>query len=354
MPPMPTPAFTLRELADAVGAVAHGNGDVVLCRVGTLEGAGPDAITFLADARHRGQLAGTRAGAVIVTPGDVDATTLPRLVHANPYLTYARVATVLHPAAAAAYGIAAEACIDPTASVDSSAGVGPFAVIGARARIGPGASVGPGVFIGDDVVLGAAVNVHAHAVIHAGCSIGDRSVVFAGAVIGADGFGMADDGGRWLKIPQVGRVVIGADCEIGANTTIDRGAIDDTVIEDGVKLDNQIQIAHNCRIGAHTAIAGCVGIAGSVIIGRHCRIGGAAMIAGHLSIADGTTVSAATLVSKSIDAAGGAYTGSFPTLPHREWQHVASELRRLRDLAARVAALERQLRAQVGKPGESA
>jgi UDP-3-O-[3-hydroxymyristoyl] glucosamine N-acyltransferase len=203
-------------------------------------------------------------------------------------------------------------------------------------------------------VIGARAHIHANAVIHGGCSIGDRSVVFAGAIIGADGFGMADDGGRWLKIPQVGRVIIGADCEIGANTTIDRGAIDDTVIEDGVKLDNQIQIGHNCRIGAHTAIAGCVGIAGSVVIGRHCRIGGAAMISGHIVIADGTTVSAATLVSKSITAEGGAYTGSFPALPHREWQHVASELRRLRGLAARVAVLEKQLRGQRDEPGESA
>jgi len=354
MPPMPTPVFTLRQLADAVGAVVHGDGAVILRRVGTLEGAGPEAITFLADARHRSQLAGTRAGAVIVTPADVDATTLPRLVHANPYLTYARVATVLHPPVATAYGISPHACIDPTARVDATAGVGPFAVIGARAIVGPGASVGPGACLGSDVVVGANAHIHANAVIHAGCSIGDRSVIFAGAIIGADGFGMADDGGRWLKIPQVGCVIIGADCEVGANTTIDRGAIDDTVIEDGVKLDNQIQVGHNCRIGAHTAIAGCVGIAGSVVIGRHCRIGGAAMIAGHISIADGTTVSAATLVAKSITASGGAYTGSFPVMPHREWKHVASELRRLRDLAARVAVLEKRLRGQGDGTGESA
>ncbi len=351
---MPTPVFTLSQLAAAVGAEVRGDGTVVLRRVGTLEGAGQDAITFLADARHRSQLAGTRAGAVIVTPADVDATTLPRLVHANPYLTYARVANVLHPPAAAAHGVAAQACIDPTARIDATAGIGPFAVIGARTIVGPGSSVGPGACLGSDVVVGAGTHIHANAVIHAGCSIGDRSVVFAGAIIGADGFGMADDGGRWLKIPQVGRVIIGADCEVGANTTIDRGAIDDTVIEDGVKLDNQVQVAHNCRIGAHTAIAGCVGIAGSAIIGRNCRIGGAAMIAGHLSIADGTTVSAATLVAKSITASGGAYTGSFPTLPHREWQHVASEVRRLRELAARVAVLEKQLRGQRGDPGESA
>jgi UDP-3-O-[3-hydroxymyristoyl] glucosamine N-acyltransferase len=354
MPPMPTPVFTLRALADAVGAVASGNGDVVLRRVGTLAGAGPDAITFLADARHRGQLAGTRAGAVILAPGDADATTIPRLVHANPYLTYARVATLLHPAAAPARGVAESAHIDSKANIDPTAAIGPFAVIGARATVGPGTAVGPGAYIGDDVTLGAGAIVHARAVIHAGCSIGDRSVILAGAVIGSDGFGMANDGGRWLKIPQVGRVIIGADCEVGANTTIDRGAIDDTVIEDGVKLDNQIQIAHNCRIGAHTAIAGCVGIAGSVVIGAHCRIGGAVMIAGHISIADGTTIAGGTLVAKSIVTEGGAYSGSFPMLPHRDWQHVASELRRLRVLAARVLALERQLEARADDPGDVA
>ncbi len=172
--------------------------------------------------------------------------------------------------------------------------------------------------------------------------IGARTLIHSGAVIGADGFGLADDDGRWLKIPQIGRVVIGADVEIGANTTIDRGAIDDTVIEDDVKLDNQIQIGHNCVIGAHTAIAGCVGIAGSTRIGRDCRIGGAAMIAGHLEIADGTVISAATQVFDSIREPG-VYTGAFPALPHRDWKHVASQMRRLRELADRVRMLENAL-----------
>ena len=179
--------------------------------------------------------------------------------------------------------------------------------------------------------------------------LGARTIVHAGAVIGADGFGNAEDGGRWVKIPQIGRVVIGADCEIGANTTIDRGAIDDTVIEDDVKLDNQIQVGHNCHIGAHTAIAGCVGIAGSCSIGRNVKIGGAAMIAGHLTIADGAIVSAATGVFVSIDSPG-VYTGTFPALPHREWQYVASQVRRLRELAQRVRALEREAEARPGHP----
>jgi UDP-3-O-[3-hydroxymyristoyl] glucosamine N-acyltransferase len=168
-------------------------------------------------------------------------------------------------------------------------------------------------------------------------------VVHAGAVIGADGFGMAEEGGRWLRIPQIGRVIIGDDCEVGANTTIDRGAIEDTVIEDDVKLDNQIQIGHNCTIGAHTAIAGCVGIAGSVRIGRNCQIGGAAMISGHLSLPDGTVVSGGTLIAATPDAAG-VYTAVFPTLPHRHWRKVASQLRHLDELAERLRALERMSR----------
>jgi UDP-3-O-[3-hydroxymyristoyl] glucosamine N-acyltransferase len=181
--------------------------------------------------------------------------------------------------------------------------------------------------------------------------LGPRTIVHSGAVIGADGFGMAEQDGRWLKVPQVGRVVIGADVEIGANTTIDRGALGDTVVEDDVKLDNQIQIGHNCRIGAHTAIAGCTGIAGSTTIGRNCKIGGAAMIIGHLDIADGTTISASTGVFESIRTPG-VYTSAFPALPHREWQYVASVLRRLRSFANRVRALERVLENKAGEKGE--
>jgi UDP-3-O-[3-hydroxymyristoyl] glucosamine N-acyltransferase len=196
--------------------------------------------------------------------------------------------------------------------------------------------IGDGAAIADDAVLDARVTVYPR------CVVGARSLVHSGAVIGADGFGLADDGGRWRKIAQVGRVVVGADVEIGANTTIDRGALDDTLIEDGVKLDNQIQIGHNCVIGAHTAIAGCVGIAGSTRIGAGCRIGGAAMISGHLEIAAGTVISAATQVYDSIRVAG-VYTGAFPALPHRDWKQVASQTRRLRELADRVRTLENAL-----------
>jgi UDP-3-O-[3-hydroxymyristoyl] glucosamine N-acyltransferase len=349
---MATPGITLAELAARVGAVLDGDGDVIVRRVGTLENAGSDAIAFLTSPRFRPLLAGTHAAAVIVTPADREATPLPKLVDPNPYAVYAKVAAILHAQPPSASGIDPTARVHADAVVDPTATIGPFATIGARAAIGARTVVGDGVSIGEDVDIGADGRLYPRVTIYPGCRIGPRCIVHAGAVIGADGFGMAEEGGRWLKIPQIGRVVIGADCEVGANTTIDRGAIDDTVIEDDVKLDNQIQIGHNCRIGAHTAIAGCVGIAGSVTIGRNCKIGGAAMMVGHISIPDDTVVSAATLVMHSIEQPG-VYTGVFPAMPHREWQHVASELRRLRTLGTRVLALERALREQQAREGES-
>jgi UDP-3-O-[3-hydroxymyristoyl] glucosamine N-acyltransferase len=191
-------------------------------------------------------------------------------------------------------------------------------------------------------VLGAASRLYANAVIYPGCSIGKNCIVHAGAVIGADGFGHAEEGGRWLKIPQIGHVVIGDDVEIGANTTIDRGALDDTVIEEGVKLDNLIQIGHNCHIGAHTVIAGCVGIAGSARIGRHCRIGGAAMILGHLEIADGVTISPGSMITRTI-AKPGTYTALMPFQEHGDWLRTAAHVRHLESLVERIARLENEL-----------
>ena len=349
---MAAPGYTLSELATRVGATLDGDGSVVVARVGTLENAGPDAIAFLSGTRYRGLLAGTRAGAVIVAPGDAPATTRPKLLHANPYATYAKIAAILHPSVPAAAGVDATARVDATAIVDATATIGPHAVVGARARIGARAVVDAGACVGDDALIGDGAHLHPHVTIYARCIVGPRTVIHAGAVIGADGFGMAEEGGRWLRIPQVGRVVIGADCEIGANTTIDRGAIDDTVLEDDVKLDNQIQVGHNCRIGAHTAIAGCTGIAGSARIGRNVQIGGAAMIGGHLSIPDNTVIAGATAVISTIKAPG-MYNGSFPQMTHREWTYAASHVRKLRSLADRVAELERALRAQAPRKEES-
>ena len=340
MPPaVASTEVRLADLAARVGATLDGDGDVRVSHVATFESAGPGAIVFLASPKYRAQLAATRASAAIVAPGEARITALPKLLHPNPYVCYARVAAVLHPRADVVAGRHPTAVVDDTARVDPTAAIGPNAVIGAGARIGARVVVGAGCAVGDGVVLADDVLLHPHVAIYAACEVGARTIVHAGAVIGADGFGMAEEGHRWLKIPQIGRVVIGADCEIGANTTIDRGAIADTVIEDDVKLDNQIQIGHNCVIGQHTAIAGCAGIAGSTRIGRNCKIGGAAMISGHIEIPDNTVISASTGVFHSPREAG-VYTAVFPALPHRDWQHVASEVRRLRQLAMRVAALE--------------
>ena len=336
-----SPGFRLAELAARTGTTLEGDGATFVCRLGTLEHAGPDAITFLSNSKYRSKLAGTRAGAVIVGRDDAAATGLPKLVSANPYATYARVAALLHPILTPAPGVHPTAIIDPTAVVAADAAIGPHAIIGARASIGAGTSVGPGSVIGADVVIGAGAFLYANVVIYSRCLVGARTTIHAGAVIGADGFGMAEDGGRWLRIPQVGRVVIGSDCEIGANTTIDRGAIEDTVLEDDVQLDNQVQVGHNCTIGRHTAIAGCVGIAGSTRIGRNCQIGGASMISGHLTIVDGSVISGGTFIAGSIDAPG-MYTGVFPSLPWREWRKVAARLRHLDELVDRVRVLEQQ------------
>ena len=335
-------AIPLSELARRTGATLAGSGDVAIARVGTLERAGPGDIAFLANPRYRAQLAQTRASAVIVSPADASRTALPRLVSDNPYAVFAAVAQILHPAPAAEPGIDATARVHRDAVVAPSASVGPYAVVEARARIGARARVGAHGIVGADASIGDDVVLHPRVTLYPRTVIGARSIVHSGAVLGADGFGMAEAEGRWLKIPQAGRVVIGADCEIGANTTVDRGAIDDTVIEDDVKLDNQIQIGHNCFVGAHTAIAGCVGIAGSTRIGRNCKIGGAAMISGHLTIADGAIVSGATTVFESI-VEPGMYTGILPAQPHREWQKNAVQLRHLAQLRRRVAALEHAL-----------
>jgi UDP-3-O-[3-hydroxymyristoyl] glucosamine N-acyltransferase len=337
---VPSSGVALSTLAAHTGARLEGDGATIVRRVGTLEHAAPDAIAFLANPKYRNQLRSTRAAAVIVGPDDAVSTSLPKLVSANPYATYAKVAALLYPAAAPTAGVHASAIVDPGARIAADASIGAYAVVGARASIAAGASVGPGCVIGDDASIGERTVLYANVVVYPRCAIGARTVVHAGAVIGADGFGMAEEGGRWLRIPQVGRVVIGDDCDVGANTTIDRGAIDDTVIEDDVKLDNQIQIGHNCTIGSHTAIAGCVGVAGSVRIGRNCRIGGAAMISGHLTLPEGTVVSGGTFVAATPDAPG-VYTGVFPTLPHRHWRKVASQLRHLDELAERVRALEK-------------
>lgn len=334
-------SYSLREISRRFGGEVEGDPATEVRRVATLETAAPDAIAFCANDRYLPQLKATRAGAVVLGEGGRRATRLPRIVCANPYAYFARVSALFNPQPAPVAGAHASAIVDGTAKVAGDAEIGPCAVIGRRAVVGAGSVVGAGCFVGDNVVIGAGTRLHPNVTVYNDCAIGDRVILHSGAVIGADGFGIAMDEGRWLKVPQVGRVVIGNDVEIGANTTVDRGALDDTVIEDGVKLDNQIQVGHNVRIGAHTAIAACAGIAGSARIGRYCQIGGASGIAGHITIADRVVISTYTLITKSIDRPG-TYTGAYAFEPHRDWLRNAAQLRHLAELAQRVRALEKK------------
>ena len=301
--------LTLGEIVARLGGRVAGDSSTVVRQVASLERAGDGHISFFTGKRYLAELAATRASAIILGPESEGDTRLPRIVAENPYLYFARVSQLFNPP-----------LLQP-------AGVHPSAVVSKSARLGARVSIGAGCVVGDDVTLGDDSCLYPRVVVYPGCTLGKRVIVQSGAVIGADGFGFADDGGRWVKIPQIGSVTIGDDVEIGANTTIDRGAMDDTVIEEGVKLDNQIQIGHNTRIGAHTAIAGCVGIAGSADIGRHCTFGGAAMILGHLKIVDHVNISAGTFVSRSI-LKPGTYTGIYPVDEHENWARAAAWLRR--------------------------
>jgi len=339
---MPGP-LTLGEIASRLGGRLVGGAGVLIEQVGSLEHAGPRQIAFFSGPRYRAELAATRAGAVIVPTAAAQQTRLARIVSDNPYAYFARVAQLLNPAPVPVAGVHATAQVDPSARVAASARVEAAAVVGAGAELGERAWVGAGSFVGDGVSIGADTRLHPSVTVYAACRLGARVIVHAGAVIGADGFGMANEQGRWVKLPHLGRVLIGDDVEIGANTTIDRGTVDDTVIEEGVKLDNQIQIGHNCRIGAHSALAGCVGVAGSAAIGRHCTVGGAAVILGHLSLCDGVHVSAGTVITRSIRKPG-TYTGLFPFDDNASWARNTALVRHLADLAERVGALEKPKR----------
>lgn len=337
-----TASYLLSEIASRLGGRVMGDAGVRITQVATLENAQPDQISFLTNSKYRAQLATTRAGAVILAEADADATELPRIVTDNPYAYFAKASAMLNPLPEAKPGVHPSAVVGAGAKVDATASIAATAVIGEGASIGAFSVIGEGCCIGANVVIGSRARLYPRVVIYHGCVIGDNVIAHSGAVIGADGFGIAMDEGRWIKIPQIGRVVIGNDVEIGANTTIDRGALDDTVIEDGVKLDNQIQVAHNVRIGAHTAIAGCVGIAGSTTIGRYCRIGGSAGILGHLQIADHVEVAAFTLIGKSIREAG-SYAAIFPFSKTDDWRKNTVHLRHLDDLAKRIKTLEHEL-----------
>ena len=341
-------AYALAELAARFGGEMLGDGTVAIRQVAPLARAEAGEIGFVSQAKYFSQLASTRASAVILPLDAHDATPLPRILTANPYLYFARVSALLNPPPRPPAGIHPAAVVDSDAVVAADASIGPGAVIGRGARIGARSVVGANCVIGDEASLGEDCLLHPNVTLSFRCQVGNRAILHSGCVIGSDGFGFAPDGGRWEKIPQIGRVLIGDDVEVGACTTIDRGALEDTVIEEGVKLDNLIQVAHNVHIGAHTAIAACTGIAGSARIGRHCVIGGAAMIFGHIEIADGTRISTNTLITKSLPKAG-TYTSALPFSEHEVWQKNAVHMRNLDKLVSRLKELDKRVTELEGK-----
>ena len=334
--------YTLGELAQRLGVRFHGDEGCEIDGVTTLTDARAGAITFLTNPRYRKYLSDTRAAAVILKDEDLEYCPVNALISDNPYLTYAHVSALFAPVFSPTAPVAPGACIAETASLGAGVRVGANAVIGEGAVLADGVSVGPGSVVGDNSRIGRDSVLKANVTVYHDCEIGERATIHSGAVIGSDGFGFANDKGRWVKIHQLGRVVIGNDVEIGANTTIDRGAIEDTVIGDNVIIDNLVQVAHNVRIGDYSAVAGCVGIAGSAEIGRHCAFGGGAGILGHLEIADGVTVTAMSLVTNSIKEPG-VYSAGTPLEPKSHWQKNYVRFKQLDEMARRLKALEKQL-----------
>ena len=334
-------SFTLADIAAQLGGDVLGDPQTRIWRVASLVSAGDGEITFLANPKFRNQLVNCKASAVILRPDVAEEYADARIVTGNPYAYYARVAALLNPQSVGFSGVHSSAVLE--SSVPDSVSIGPNVIIGRGVTLGERVVVHPGCVIGDDVSIGDGSILYPNVVVYYGCYIGQGCILHSGAVIGADGFGFAPDGNSWVKIPQIGGVVIGKNVEIGANTTVDRGALENTVIGDGCKIDNQVHVAHNCRIGANSVLAGCTGIAGSTVFGEHCIVGGACMISGHLNIVGDTIISGGSTVMKSIMKPG-VYTSVQPLDTHEDWLRNASHIRRLAKLADRLAELEKKLK----------
>ena len=344
-----TRGVRLGDLVERFGGQLVGNPDLVVASIAPLDSADASQISFLSNSKLRALAAQSSAAALILSPLDdpsVAATYAgSRIVTTNPYAYFARAAQyfVSLEEEAPRPGIHPSASVDPSAEVDPSAHVGPHVTIEAGAVVKGGAIIDHGCFVGKGAVIGEDTHLFANVTFHRKCVIGKRGIIHSGAVIGGDGFGFASEAGVYIKIPQTGRVVIGDDVDIGSNTSIDRGALADTVIEDGVKLDNQIQIGHNCHIGAHTAMAGCVGVAGSAKIGSRCTFGGAAMVLGHLEIADNVHISSGSMVSRSV-LEPGQYTGFYPLAKNAEWEKSAAIVRNLNSMREKIRTLEKTIK----------
>ena len=337
--------FALGDIVKALGGELIGDPAARIARIGPLDGATPSTLSFLSNPRYQSQLVQSQAACVIVSPAMREPAVArgAAIVTADPYLYFARLTQwwAARTRSVPVAGVHASAVVDASAVLGEGVAIGPLVVVEANAVVGDGAVIGAQSFVGARASVGASTRLAPRVVLGHGCSVGQRCIVHSGVVIGADGFGFAPTEGRWEKIEQLGTVRIGSDVEIGANTCIDRGALDDTVIEDGVKLDNLIQIGHNVRVGAHTAMAGCVGVAGSATIGAHCTVGGGAVILGHLTLADHVHISAASVVMRSI-LKPGQYSGVFPIDDNSAWEKNAATLRHLHALRARLIALEKK------------
>lgn len=336
--------LSLEQIVEQLGGHVVGEASTEISRVGSLAFAQAGAIGFFNDTKYTAQLNNTAASAIIIKPEHAGLTHLPKIITDNPYAYFAKLSQLLNPQFSPVFGVHETAVINATTKLPVDCSVGAHVVIGENVDIGQHVTIGAGCVIERNVVIGDYSVLEANVTVKHGTYIGKNCHLFSGCIIGNDGFGYAEESNathqkRWVKIPQIGRVVIHDHVDIGANTTVDRGAIDDTIIEEGVKLDNLIQIAHNCRIGAHTVIAGCVGIAGSAVIGQHCKIGGAAMILGHLTIANGVTISPGSMIMRSIHKAG-TYTALMPFQEHDAWLKTAANIRHLSQLTDKIKTLE--------------
>jgi UDP-3-O-[3-hydroxymyristoyl] glucosamine N-acyltransferase len=342
---------TLGELAVRFGCELRGDPSVVVDSVAPLSQAGARAISFLANPKYAAQLADTRAGAVILDARSASSCPVPALIAANPHATFARVASQLHPDPPLRPGMHPSAVVAGDAKIEASSEIGAHAVIAPGARIGARCLIGPGSVVERDAVIGDDSRLVARVFVGPGVTIGRRCIFQPGAVIGADGFGFAAEKGAWVKVPQVGSVTVGDDVEIGANTTVDRGALNDTVIEEGVKIDNLVMIAHNCRIGAHSAIAACTGIAGSTTLGKRNIVGGQVGITGHVTLCDDVVVTGTSFVSHSIHKPG-VYSSGLPTEEAGAWRRIVGRIKRLDSMAKRLRRVEQHAGLGSGTVGD--
>lgn len=334
--------WTLSELAELLGADLRGDGSLMITGVATLASAGAGDISFLANDKYARQLGETRAGAVLVRPSEADQCATNAVVTDDPYRCFARLSHLFNPEPVPEAGIHPSAIVAESASVAESAWVGPGVVIEQNAEIGDGVRIGANSVVGADSRIGADTVLASNATIYHGVSLGARCRISSGAVIGSDGFGYAHTGECWERIAQVGGVRIGDDVDIGANTCVDRGALDDTVIGNGVKLDNMVQVAHNAEIGDHTIMAGCSGVSGSSRVGRNCMFGGKSGVGGHLTLADNVQLTAMTMVTRSLNEAG-VYSSGTGVEPNRDWRRSVVRFRQLDDMAQRLRRIEKKL-----------